>query len=79
MRTTHLVLKLDDINKHLTAEEHDMLMQLTRKIDRGRKSEGKLVAPRYLLVNHDEPYARQVADIIGQHEGEYIRLEEVAT
>lgn len=59
----YLVVKNEDIGRHLDRDEIkslDFLLDIVRK---GRLSDGKSLC-NYLVVNIDEPYAGEVADII---------------
>ena len=59
-----IVLKKNDAERYLTAEEFKMLRILQKKILTGRMSDGKMQNNTYYVVNTDEPYAKQVRDLI---------------
>lgn len=59
-----IVLKNADAEKYLTDEEFKTLRSLQKKILTGRMSDGKLQNNTYYVVNTDEPYAKQVRDLI---------------
>ena len=59
-----IVLKNEDAERYLTAEEFKMLRSLQKKILTGRMSDGKRQNNTYYVVNTDEPYAKQVRDLI---------------
>lgn len=61
---THTVLKNDDINNALTKDEILTLHGLELKICAYRVSQGKEESPLYYVVNHDEPYAQLISDVI---------------
>ena len=60
---THVVFKEDDIKKHLSKEESDILAILYEKVIRGRNSLGKK-ENQYYIVNLDEPYSNAVFQVI---------------
>lgn len=59
-----IVIKKNDAERYLTAEEFKMLRILQKKILTGRMSDGKMQNNTYYVVNTDEPYAMQVRDLI---------------
>lgn len=59
-----IVLKNADAEKYLTDEEFKALRKLQKKILTGRMSDGKMQNNTYYVVNTDEPYAKQVRDLI---------------
>ena len=59
-----IVLKKNDAERYLTAEEFKMLRILQKKVLTGRMSDGKMQNNTYYVVNTDEPYAMQVRDLI---------------
>ena len=59
-----IVLKNADAERYLTDEEFKTLRDLQKKILTGRMSDGKLQNNTYYVVNTDEPYAKQVRDLI---------------
>ena len=60
---THVVFKEEDIKKHLSKEESDILAILYEKVIRGRNSLGKK-ENQYYIVNLDEPYSNAVFQVI---------------
>lgn len=63
-----IVLKKDDINKHLNDVEKGSLDNMCNKIATKREKEGKSASNNYLVVNCDEPYADEIAAIIAENE-----------
>ena len=59
-----IVLKNADAERYLTDEELITLRSLQKKILTGRMSDGKMQNNTYYVVNTDEPYAKQVRDLI---------------
>lgn len=59
-----IVLKNADAERYLTDEELKTLRDLQKKILTGRMSDGKMQNNTYYVVNTDEPYAKQVRDLI---------------
>ena len=59
-----IVIKNEDAARYLTNEEFKMLRNLQKKILTGRMSDGKMQNNTYYVVNTDEPYAKQVRDLI---------------
>lgn len=59
-----IVLKNEDAERYLTDEELKTLRNLQKKILTGRMSDGKMQNNTYYVVNTDEPYAKQVRDLI---------------
>lgn len=59
-----IVLKNADAEKYLTDEEFKALRKLQKKILTGRMSDGKMQNNTYYVVNTDEPYAKQVRELI---------------
>lgn len=59
-----IVLKNADTERYLTDEELKTLRSLQKKILTGRMSDGKLPNNTYYVVNTDEPYAKQVGELI---------------
>jgi hypothetical protein len=64
MVITHTVIKNEDAEKHLTAQEKVQLLRLVNKVRAGRASEGKQATNVYLIVNTDESYASDVVQIL---------------
>lgn len=63
----YLVVKNEDIGKHLSPSEIEHLAEMLESIRKGRADENKLIH-QYLVVNFDEPYAGEVADLIETNE-----------
>ena len=61
---THTVFKNDDIRKALTPDEIRTLGDIQLKICAYRVSQGKEESPMYYVINHDEPYAQLISDVI---------------
>lgn len=61
------VIKNGDIRKYLTLEEKAQLMRLTAIINSGRIREGKRASNLYLVINTDEPYIKEVTEILKQN------------
>ena len=59
-----IVIKKNDAERYLTAEEFKMLRILQKKILTGRMSDGEMQNNTYYVVTTDEPYAMQVRDLI---------------
>ena len=59
-----IVLKNADAERYLTDEEFKTLRDLQKKLLTGRMSDGKMQNNTYYVVNTDEPYAKQVRDLI---------------
>lgn len=64
------VLKIEDVVKVSTQSELTAFRSIVRKIGVMRKEEGRSPEPEYYVVNQDEPYAKEVLNLIKQHEGE---------
>ena len=62
----YVVIKIEDINNFLKAEELVTLVILVDKILNNRKAIGKK-DNEYLVINTDEPYAEKVVDILKEH------------
>lgn len=80
----YLVRKWDDIDNYLTNEQREMLSAVLYRIDYCRHRDGKK-DNTYLVVNTDEPYAKQVAEIMVAHghcakdcDEDVIEIEEVS-
>ena len=67
---THIVIKRDDVNKYLTANQIKYLDAVLNAIADGRKKDGKKPYNSYYICNTDEPYADKVLEVIleGEHE-----------
>lgn len=62
----YLVLKWDDIQKHLSDVEREALDDLIDNIAIGRMGKRK-TENNYVVINEDEPYAEQVWQLIQKH------------
>lgn len=60
----YLVEKWDDIKKFLTDDQLENLYDILKAINIGRESEGKNKNNSYLVVNIDEPYSKEIAEIL---------------
>lgn len=63
---THLIIKWEWINKNLTDEEQTLLSLLLLKATKD------IPKHKYYIVNFDEPYASEVADIIEKYTGDKV-------
>ena len=64
--STHLIIKWEWIDKNLTDEEQTLLSLLLLKATKD------IPEHKYYIVNFDEPYASEVADIIEKHTGDKV-------
>lgn len=62
-----IVIKREDAVKHLSDSEQEHLWYLLQKIGNSRKADGKNNFNDYLVVNIDEDYADEIANIIAKH------------
>ena len=62
-----LVVKDEDIEKHLNSFDKKELSRLMGKIAKGRAMEGKNEDNFYLVINQDEPYAFKIKEIMQRH------------
>jgi hypothetical protein len=62
-----IVLKREECDKYLSYDERVTLYQLILRITKARHFEGKIPMNDYLVVNTDEPYAEDVAEIMRKH------------
>jgi len=62
-----IVLKNEDLDKYLTAQEEYDLYGIVSSVDAGRMVDGKVYDNRYLVINRDEPYAVEVIEIMKKH------------
>ena len=60
---THIVFKVEDAKKYLLETDRNILAGILRRIDDGRKSEGKKINV-YAVCNTDEPYYADVLSAI---------------
>ena len=63
-RKKFLVVKNEDIEKHLNNFDRKELSRIMSKIEKGRSMEGKNESNFYLVVNQDEPYANEIKEIM---------------
>lgn len=61
---THTVFKNDDVRRALTPDEIKALGEIQLKICAYRVAQGKEEMPMYYVINHDEPYAQLISDVI---------------
>ncbi len=61
------VLKYKDIRFALTENQQMEFEDLVNKINQYRKFKHKKIDNKYLIINVDEPYAYEVADIMAKH------------
>lgn len=61
------VLKNQDIEKYLSEEEKQQLLVLIGKLGYGRVMDNKPLNNKYAVVNLDEPYAKEVTDIMNKN------------
>lgn len=73
----YVVLKIEDIDKYCSFEQQEQLSDICNQIQGGRMEEKKNAENRYLVINTDEPYAKEVKEIIEKHEGEKVTFGEV--
>jgi len=64
---THLIFKEDDLYKHLTPTEREILAILHNKVYDARISLGKK-DNQYYIINKDEPYANDILEAIKRGE-----------
>lgn len=67
MEMKFTVLKNEDVNQHLDERDKSELSRILWKIEQGRYEAGKEATNTYLVVNVDEPYAREVIGIMKDH------------
>ena len=60
----YLVLKIEDINEHLSPKESATVYAMARKVCRGRKESGKKYSNIYYVVNSDDKIADEVKELI---------------
>ena len=63
---THLIIKWEWIEQNLTDEEQTLLGLLLFKATKD------IPEHKYYIVNFDEPYANEVADIIKKYTGDKV-------
>jgi hypothetical protein len=67
----YLIINYDDINRYLTPTTIDLLKEIVNAISNGREADGNGDCS-FLVVNVDEPYAREVQEVILR--GEQMKL-----
>lgn len=67
---THIVLKNKDIDKYLSVEQTNNLIDIIQTIGNGRENDGKKRDNSYYICNTDEPYADEVLKVILKAESE---------
>jgi len=60
---THVVLKVEDIEKYLNENQQGVLRSFAKTIEQGRLKDNKKLND-YYVVNTDEPYAPTVFETI---------------
>ncbi len=65
---THTIFKNVDIDKYLSEEDRIQLKLIQDKIALGRSKDNKTPYNTYLIVNSDEPYYKEVLDLVQRHE-----------
>lgn len=73
---THIVIKREDVDKHLNEEMKTTLGLILSTISVGRLSEGKKATNEYYICNTDEPYAEMVKNAIYSGEQENVKANE---
>lgn len=63
-KNTHVVIKIEDIEKYLTREEIGYLNAFLIQIQQGRQKDGKKPINDYYICNTDEPYSEEVYSVI---------------
>ncbi|MFB5761141.1 hypothetical protein [Paenibacillus medicaginis] len=64
MQVKFTVIKNEDVEKYLDANDKSELSRILWKIQKWRDLHGKTVLNTYLVVNTDEPYAVEVMRIM---------------
>lgn len=63
-----LVLKWEDIDRHLAGRDFDDLVRIKNLVLLGKHGEAildpKIIKPSYYVVNTDEPYSKAVWELI---------------
>ena len=67
MRFTHLILKLEDLDKALNQKEAYVLSEILEKYERYRLVQKKIPTPEYIVINADEPYIQEIIDILKKY------------
>lgn len=73
----YIVIKVDDVGEYLDGHNNHKLAQVLDIIYCGRARDGKNPSNTYLVINTDEPYAGEIAEILKRH-GHYCQ-DETAT
>lgn len=68
IKNKFLVVKTEDINKHLSKSERKALVDALLTIRNGRILDGKKPENEYWIVNQDEPYADKILQTILENE-----------
>lgn len=63
----YLIIKIDDAVKYLDSDDKIHLTNCLLKIEEGRRKDGKKAFNDYLVINTDESYATEVAEIMKKH------------
>jgi predicted RNA-binding protein len=61
---THIVIKREDVLTLVTSEEAVQLANILQKIEEKRLEQGRKIKQSYYVINQDEPYARQILNVI---------------
>lgn len=67
-KNSHIVIKREDVLTLITAEEALALANILQKIEDQRYELGKKIRQSYYVVNLDEPYAKEVFEVIRRGE-----------
>ena len=60
----YIVIKQDDLYKHASEQDMVDLSKILKTIRVGRKEVGKKTDNKYLVINIDEDYAKDVIEIL---------------
>lgn len=63
----YIVIKVEDAEKYLMPDDEYYLTRCLNKIEEGRRLDGKKPRNTYLVINTDEPYVAEVAEIMRKH------------
>jgi hypothetical protein len=63
----YFVIKIDDANKYLNDGYRFLLADCLIRIEEGRRKDGKKTMNNYLVINTDESYASEIAEIMKTH------------
>lgn len=67
MNIKFVVFKLTDIGRYLTVPQYDALTEIARRIEQGRREDGRDTDNKYIVINRDEQYANEVIEIMKRH------------